>query len=84
MEETKSRLTVLREKNGWSVARLAQLLGVSRGSVYRYELPLGAPNARIPEPPVMDRLVLLFEGEITANDWLGAEAADVARRYARA
>lgn len=84
MEVTQSKLTELREAKGWSVAHLAQLLGVTRGSVYRYEMPLGTPGARTPEPPVMDRLVLLFEGQITANDWLGAEAADVARRYARA
>jgi transcriptional regulator with XRE-family HTH domain len=52
-------------------------IGVTRIAWRRYE------NGRRPEPEILDRIVIVTDGAVTANDWLGKEAADVvAKRHA--
>jgi hypothetical protein len=55
-----------------SRSAFAVSIGVTRMTLLRYEKGL-----RKPKPPVMDRIVIATDGAVTANAWLGKEAADV-------
>lgn len=56
---------------------VAKRIKCKRQTVFRYEA------GRMPDQPFLDRIVVMSDGELTANDWLGKEAADVvARRQA--
>lgn len=71
-------LAVWREKNGVSRIELARKLGIARSAIAKYEA------GRMPVAPVLNHLVILTDGEISANDWLGRAAAiTVARRQER-
>lgn len=76
--ETEHPLTAWRKSRGISLADIARQIDCTRPVVGRYEA------GRTPRQPFMDRIVILTEGAVTANDWLGKEAADVvAQRQAR-
>lgn len=60
----KSKLTLWRERKGWSQERLADELGCSTIAVYRYEKGL-----RVPEAVLMERIFLATEGEVEPNDF---------------
>lgn len=63
-----------------SPAEVGQKIGCTRLSVNRYE-----SGRRRPKQPFLDRIVVMTDGEVTASDWLGKEAADVvAKRQASA
>jgi transcriptional regulator with XRE-family HTH domain len=67
-----------RTSRGLTVKQAAAQFGVSRQTWHRYE-----NGTRRPDPDVLDRFVIETDGAVTANDWLGKEAADVvARRHA--
>ena len=51
-----------------SRADFAQQIGVSVESVRRYLI------GRIPEPPVMEKIIEATEGKVTANDFFGLAA----------
>lgn len=58
-------------------AEVAQRIHCARQTVFRYEA------GRVPDQPFLDRIVVMTDGAVTANDWLGKEAADVvAKRQA--
>ena len=66
-----------RVKRGLGPAEVGREIGCTRLSVDRYEA------GRMPKQPYLDRIVVMADGEVTANDWLGKEAADVvAKRQA--
>lgn len=59
-----SKLADWRKSKGWSQAKLGEELGgISSVSVGRYEA------GRLPEPPIMQKIIDLSSGEVTANDW---------------
>jgi transcriptional regulator with XRE-family HTH domain len=73
-----------REKNEWSLARLAAELGVPgeypAGTVQRWEIGKSRPEA-----DVIDRIEKLTGGDVTATDmhearlsWLNKQAAEAA------
>jgi hypothetical protein len=71
--------TAVKELTEWldrpdapSRSAFAAEIGVSRMTLLRYEKRL-----RKPREPVMDRIVIATGGAVTANAWLGKEAADV-------
>jgi transcriptional regulator with XRE-family HTH domain len=71
--------TAVKELTEWldrpdapSRSAFAASIGVSRMNLLRYEKGL-----RTPRQSVMDRIVIETEGAVTANAWLGKEAADV-------
>lgn len=77
--ETEHPLTIWRKSRDLLTADVAKMIPCTRAAVGRYEA------GRTPRQPIMDRIVILTEGAVTANDWLGKEAADVvASRQARA
>ncbi len=54
-------------------------IGVSQAAVNRYK------RGRVPEPPVMRRIISETEGKVTANDWYDiplSDGADVPPRLA--
>lgn len=57
-----------RDANNVLPGEMGEKIGCARPSVYRYEA------GRMPEQPFLDRIVILTDGEVTANDWLGAKA----------
>lgn len=58
------KLVTWRKSNGLSQPQLAERLGLkSRVSVARYE------RGRIPEKNVLERIIELTGGRVTANDW---------------
>lgn len=59
-----SRLLELRSQRGWSQDQLAELIGVTGATVSRYE-----NGGMIPKVPVMQKIVDVFGGEITPNDF---------------
>jgi transcriptional regulator with XRE-family HTH domain len=68
-----------REERNLSSADVGRMIDCTRLSIARYE------EGRNPKQPFLDRIVVMTDGEVTANDWLGKEAADVvAKRQASA
>ncbi|OBQ84677.1 hypothetical protein A9K71_21820 [Mesorhizobium sp. WSM3873] len=62
-----------------SAADVGRMIDCTRLTVDRYEA------GRMPRQPYLDRIVVMSDGEVNANHWLGKEAADVvARRRAPA
>jgi transcriptional regulator with XRE-family HTH domain len=60
-------------------SEVGERIGCARQTVFRYEA------GRMPDQPFLDRIVIMTDGAVTANDWLGKEAADVvAKRQASA
>lgn len=55
-----------------SRSAFAKTIGVSRMTLLRYEKGL-----RNPRQSVKDKIVIETKGAVTANAWLGKEAADV-------
>lgn len=79
MEAQDHRLKEWREKRGLKIREAADGVGCSRQAWFRYE------NGRMPVQPFLDRIIIIAGGDVTANDWLGKEAADVvAKRQASA
>ena len=60
-----------REQRDLSSADVGRLIDCTRLSIDRYEA------GRMPKQPYLDRIVAMTDGAVTANDWLGKEAADV-------
>lgn len=52
-----------------SRADFARQIGVSAESVRRYLY-----TGRVPEPPVMEKIIEATEGKVTANDFFGIAA----------
>lgn len=78
--EVSHDLTRFRKANNLELEDVARRLGVTRATVSRYET-----SQRVPRQPHLDALVILSDGEVDGNSWLGKEAADVvAKRRARA
>lgn len=78
MEKTLHQLELWRKAKGLSRANLGSKIGVTAMTIRRYErgrVPGDKP--RMPPLDDLNRLVLLTGGEVSANDWLGKEAADV-------
>jgi transcriptional regulator with XRE-family HTH domain len=68
-----------RVERNLSSAEVGKTIGCTRLSIDRYEA------GRMPKQPYLDRIVVMTDGEVTASDWLGKEAADVvAKRQASA
>ena len=69
-----------REERNLSAAEVGRSIDCTRLSIDRYEA------GRMPKQPYLDRIVVMTEGAVTANDWLGKEAADavVAKRQSPA
>lgn len=70
-------LAVWRREHDVSIPKLADLLGVARYSIKRYEA------GRMPVPPILDQIAILTGGQVTANDWLSPEAAKAVAKYRR-
>lgn len=62
----------------WRLARgltpheVGNRLRCSVQTVYRYEA-----GTRTPERSVLDRIIIMTEGAVTANDWIGEQASRV-------
>jgi hypothetical protein len=68
MEEKRPKLREVRIANGWTVQRLAdEVEAKDHMTVYRWELPFGHPERRVPQEPFMSRLYVLFRGEVDPN-----------------
>jgi transcriptional regulator with XRE-family HTH domain len=68
-----------RLKRNLSAAEVGRKIDCTRLTIDRYEA------GRMPKQPYLDRIVVMTDGEVTASDWLGKEAADVvAKRQASA
>lgn len=68
-----------RTENNRASAQVAECIQCTRPSIDRYE------SGRMPKQPYLDRIIIMTGGAVTANDWLGKEAADVvAKRQASA
>jgi transcriptional regulator with XRE-family HTH domain len=65
-----SKLKSWRETKGWSQAKLGEQVGVSSVAIGRYEA------GRVPEPPVLQKLIDISEGQVTANDWFELPAQE--------
>ncbi|MDG4887625.1 helix-turn-helix transcriptional regulator [Mesorhizobium sp. WSM4887] len=77
--ENLHQLTKWREELNLSAADVGRMIDCTRLTVDRYEA------GRMPRQPYLDRIVVMTDGEVNANHWLGREAADVvARRPASA
>lgn len=64
-----------RKSTGRTAADVAKELGVSRQAYGRYE-----SGARTPGYPIINKIVVMTSGLVTANSWLNAEASEVAAR----
>lgn len=53
------------EQNEMTDAEFAELIGVKRQSIYRYRT-----GERMPEWPIVARIMQVTEGQVTANDFL--------------
>ncbi|WP_352499393.1 helix-turn-helix transcriptional regulator [Mesorhizobium sp. M0058] len=72
-----ARLKKWRVERNLQSAEVGRRIDTTRPSIARYEA------GRMPKQPYLDRIVVMTDGEVTANDWLGKEAADVvAKRQA--
>ena len=60
-----------REERNLSAAEVGRKIECTRLTIDRYEA------GRMPKQPYLDRIVVMCDGDVTANDWLGKEAADV-------
>lgn len=77
--ENLHQLTKWRLDRNLSTADVGRMIDCTRLTVDRYEA------GRMPRQPYLDRIVVMSDGEVNANHWLGREAADVvARRRAPA
>ncbi|MDG4874139.1 helix-turn-helix transcriptional regulator [Mesorhizobium sp. WSM4935] len=77
--ENLHQLTKWRLDRNLSTADVGRMIDCTRLTVDRYEA------GRMPRQPYLDRIVVMSDGEVNANHWLGKEAADVvARRRAPA
>ncbi|PBB80205.1 hypothetical protein CK218_16445 [Mesorhizobium sp. WSM3879] len=77
--ENLHQLTKWRLDRNLSAADVGRMIDCTRLTVDRYEA------GRMPRQPYLDRTVVMSDGEVNANHWLGKEAADVvARRRAPA
>lgn len=56
-----------------TVAEVANELGISRQSYSRYEA-----GTRVPERSILNKIVLITGGAVTANSWLDHDAALIA------
>lgn len=74
MEAQDSSLKKWRQAHGLKIGDVAKRIECSRQAAFRYE------NGRMPAQPFLDRIVVMADGEVTANDWLGKEAADVVEK----
>lgn len=80
METQDHPLKKWRSLRNMKAGDVGERIGCSRQAVLRYEA-----RTRVPTPIVIERIVVMTDGEVTANDWLGKEAADVvAKRQASA
>lgn len=72
------KLTEWREREGWSQQRLAEALGCTVSTVWRYEQGL-----RDPDSATKQRIFLVTDGEVEPNDFypmpLWRRALDAAR-----
>lgn len=76
--DTVHALTKWREEKGLTASDVGKSISCSRTTVDRYE-----NGSRSPRQPYLDRLVILTDGAVDGNAWLGKEAADVvAKRQA--
>ncbi|RWI26126.1 MAG: XRE family transcriptional regulator [Mesorhizobium sp.] len=69
--ENLHQLTKWREERNLSAADVGRMIDCTRLTVDRYEA------GRMPRQPYLDRIVVMTDGEVNANHWLGREAADV-------
>jgi transcriptional regulator with XRE-family HTH domain len=77
--ENQHPLKKWRLKRNLSAAEVGRKIDCTRLTIDRYEA------GRMPKQPYLDRIVVMTDGEVTASDWLGKEAADVvAKRQASA
>ncbi|WP_109613526.1 helix-turn-helix domain-containing protein [Pseudaminobacter salicylatoxidans] len=65
-------LKIWRKANGLSTIEVGRRLGCTRQTVCRYEA-----GTRIPERSVLDRIIIMTGGSVTANDWVGTQASQV-------
>lgn len=60
-----------RQQRNLQPAEVGRRIECTRQSIARYEA------GRMPDQPWLDRIVVMTEGAVDANAWLGKEAADV-------
>lgn len=65
-------LKAWRLASGLSPHEVGKRLGCSVQTVYRYEA-----GTRTPERSVLDRIIIMTGGAVTANDWVGEQASQV-------
>lgn len=63
-----------RVAQGFSYAKVASILRCRRETVQKYE------NGRTPQQPFLDRIVVMTNGVVNANSWLGQDAKMIIRR----
>lgn len=68
-------LRAWRTAAGRTVADVSRELGVSRQAYGRYEI-----GSRVPGYAILNKIVVLTNGMVTANSWLNPEASAVAAR----
>lgn len=66
------KLAEWRDKLGRSAEYVAERLGVSRQSVYRYEKPL-FNGGRLPDASTLREIARLTSNQVTPNDWFDLE-----------
>jgi len=62
------KLAEWRDGFGYSVEYIAERLGCTRQSVYRYERPL-FQGGRLPDAATLREIVRMTSGDVTPNDW---------------
>lgn len=76
MEPKTHALKAYRTRRRISCEKFAGRINVSAMTIRRYEA------GRMPAQPYLDRIVIRTGGEVTANDWLGEQAAEIVRSLA--
>ncbi|RWB67589.1 helix-turn-helix transcriptional regulator [Mesorhizobium sp.] len=72
METAVHQLTAwLDRPNAPPRSAFAAKIGIARQVLWRYE------NGRMPKRAILEKIVVETDGAVTANAWLGKEAADV-------
>lgn len=75
MDNTSVTLRAWRTGAGRTVADVARELDVSRQAYSRYET-----GSRVPGYAILNKIVVMTDGMVTANSWLNPEASNVVAR----